>query len=160
LINVRTAEQMYQEVVSRFDQADIVVKAAAVSDFRPARVSAAKIKKTEDPMTLELVRNRDILHSLGDIKKQRSTPPLLIGFAAESDNLLAYGREKLEKKNLDFIVINDITAVDSGFGVDTNKVTLLDKNGARTDFPLLTKEETARGIWSRVVNTPNQVDSL
>jgi phosphopantothenoylcysteine decarboxylase/phosphopantothenate--cysteine ligase len=151
LIGVRTAEEMFREVVDRFDAADIIVKAAAVSDFRPARMSATKIKKSGEDMGLELARNRDILQTLGAMKQQKPNPPLLIGFAAESDNLLAYGREKLEKKNLDFIAINDITATDSGFGVDTNRVILLDKNGGQTDLPLLSKEETARAIWSRVI---------
>ena len=157
LIDVRTAEQMYQEVVDRFDAADIIVKAAAVSDFRPTRMSATKIKKNGENMGIELARNRDILQTLGAMKQQKASPPLLIGFAAESDNLLAYGREKLEKKNLDFIAINDITAADSGFGVDTNRVILLDRKGGQTNLPLLSKEETARAIWSRVIG---KADSL
>ncbi|MBI5558851.1 MAG: bifunctional phosphopantothenoylcysteine decarboxylase/phosphopantothenate--cysteine ligase CoaBC [Deltaproteobacteria bacterium] len=146
-IKVRTGAEMYREVLSRFDTADIIVKAAAVSDYRPAVFSADKIKKTGEKAALELEPNRDILHKLGEIKNQRAIPPLLIGFAAESTNLLEHGREKLERKNLDFIVINDITAPDSGFAVDTNRVILLDRQGGQLDFPLLAKEETARRIW-------------
>jgi phosphopantothenoylcysteine decarboxylase/phosphopantothenate--cysteine ligase len=151
LINIRTAAEMYREVLSRFDVADIIVKAAAVSDFRPAELSAGKIKKSGEDISLQLTPNRDILHKLGEIKDQRPRPPLLIGFAAESGNLVEYGREKLQKKNLDFIVVNDITAVDSGFGVDTNRVIILDRQEGQTEFPLLSKEETARGIWRLVL---------
>lgn len=151
LINVRTAAEMYREVLSRFDVADIIVKAAAVSDFRPAELSAGKIKKSGEDISLQLTPNRDILHKLGEIKDQRPRPPLLIGFAAESGNLVEYGREKLQKKNLDFIVVNDITAADSGFGVDTNRVIILDRQEGQTEFPLLSKEETARGIWRLVL---------
>ncbi|MEW6520737.1 MAG: bifunctional phosphopantothenoylcysteine decarboxylase/phosphopantothenate--cysteine ligase CoaBC [Thermodesulfobacteriota bacterium] len=151
LIRVRTAAEMYREVLSRFDVADIIVKAAAVSDFRPTELSAAKIKKSGEDVSLPLTANRDILQKLGEIKDQRPRPPLLIGFAAESDNLLAYGREKLRKKNLDYIAVNDITAADSGFAVDTNRVILLDRQGGQTEFPLLSKEETAREIWRQVL---------
>ncbi|MEW6288795.1 MAG: bifunctional phosphopantothenoylcysteine decarboxylase/phosphopantothenate--cysteine ligase CoaBC [Thermodesulfobacteriota bacterium] len=151
LINIRTAAEMYREVLSRFDVADIIVKAAAVSDFRPAELSAGKIKKSGEDISLQLTPNRDILHKLGEIKDQRPRPPLLIGFAAESGNLVEYGREKLQKKNLDFIVVNDITAADSGFGVDTNRVIILDRQEGQTEFPLLSKEETARGIWRLVL---------
>ncbi len=152
LIKVRTAAEMYREVLSRFDVADIIVKAAAVSDFRPTELSPGKIKKTGEDISLPLTANRDILQKLGEIKDQRPKPPLLIGFAAESDNLVEYGREKLRKKNLDFIAVNDITAADSGFAVDTNRVILLDRQGGQTEFPLLSKEETAREIWNRVVS--------
>ncbi len=150
-IRVRTAEEMYREVLGRFDVADIIVKAAAVSDFRPSVVSPGKIKKSGAEQVVSLVQNRDILKKLGEIKDQRPNPPMLIGFAAESENLLEYGREKLRNKNLDYIVINDITAADSGFAVDTNRVTLLDRRGGQYDFPLLSKEETARGIWDTVL---------
>ncbi|MCJ7603440.1 MAG: bifunctional phosphopantothenoylcysteine decarboxylase/phosphopantothenate--cysteine ligase CoaBC, partial [Desulfobulbaceae bacterium] len=152
LVNVRTAAEMYREVLSRFDAADIIVKAAAVSDFKPAELSSGKIKKSRENISLQLTANRDILQKLGEIKDQRPNPPLLIGFAAESDHLVEYGREKLRKKNLDFIVINDITAADSGFGVDTNRVIMLDRQGGQTEFPLLSKEETAQGIWTKVVS--------
>ncbi len=152
LVRVRTAEEMYMEVMSRFDTADIVVKAAAVSDFRPAEISSQKIKKTHEKITLQLIQNRDILQKLGEIKNRRINPPLLIGFAAESDHLVEYGQEKMQKKNLDFIAVNDITAADSGFAVDTNRIILLDRQGGQIEFPLLSKEETARRIWGRVVS--------
>lgn len=151
-IRVRTAEEMYCEVLGRFDAADIIVKAAAVSDFRPSAVSSEKIKKSTADQVVTLVQNRDILKKLGEIKDQRANPPLLIGFAAESENLLEYGREKLHRKNLDYIVINDISAADSGFAVDTNRVTLLDRRGGRHDFPLLSKEETAWALWDKVLS--------
>jgi phosphopantothenoylcysteine decarboxylase/phosphopantothenate--cysteine ligase len=152
LIKVRTAAEMYMEVLSRFDAADIIVKAAAVSDFRPSEISSRKIKKTEKNLSLQLTRNRDILQKLGEIKDQRANPPLLIGFAAESENFVEYGMGKLRRKNLDFIAVNDITATDCGFAVDTNRIILLDRRGGQTEFPLLSKEETARRIWERVVS--------
>ena len=151
-VKVRTADEMYREVLSRFDAADIIIKAAAVSDFSPRNVSSQKVKKNDAELTLELKKNRDILQKLGEIKNQRPNPPLLIGFAAESENLLEYGKKKLEKKNLDFIVINDISADDSGFGVDTNRVTILGSEGSETELPLLSKEETAHRIWDHALN--------
>ncbi len=149
-IKVRTATEMYNEVLGRFDQADIIVKAAAVSDFAPKEIASQKVKKNVAELSITLQQNRDILQKLGEIKNQRPNPPLLIGFAAESDNLLIHGREKLEKKNLDYIVINDITTDDSGFAVDTNRVVMLDRSGNQIDFPLLSKEDTARKIWDEI----------
>ncbi len=152
-VKVRTASEMYSEVMARFDVADIIVKAAAVSDFRPVEVARQKVKKTEAGLTISLMQNRDILHKLGEIKDDRPKPPLLIGFAAESENILENGRQKLQKKNLDYIVINDISADDSGFAVDSNRVTILDRHGRQTDLPLLLKEETALRIWQEVLGS-------
>lgn len=150
VIKVRTADEMYGEVLARFDRADIIVKAAAVSDFAPREIALQKVKKTEADFTITFKQNRDILKKLGEIKDQRPNPPLLIGFAAESENLLEHGRQKLETKNLDYIVINDITAADSGFAVDTNRVIMLSRSGEQKEFPLLSKEETARRIWNEI----------
>lgn len=151
LIAVRTAEEMYTEVMGRADVADIIVKAAAVSDFRPREREAGKIKKERAKLTIALDENRDILQKLGEVKGRRKNPLLLLGFAAESEDLVRHGREKLEKKNLDFIAVNDITGDDSGFAVDTNRIILLGREGEPKEFPLLTKEETADRIWDEVL---------
>lgn len=157
VVRVRTADEMYGEVLGRFDVVDIIVKAAAVSDFAPQHIAAQKVKKTEAELTITLKKNRDILEKLGQLKDQRAKPPLLIGFAAESDKVLEHGRQKLTKKNLDYIVINDITADDSGFAVDTNRVTILSRSGEQKELPLLSKEETAQRIWDEVAGvTPER----
>ncbi|MBA7715205.1 Cysteine/Cysteine sulfinic acid decarboxylase [subsurface metagenome] len=119
--------------------------AAAVADYQPKSEAKAKIKKESSPsLTLELVRTPDILTEVkGNFLK--------VGFAAESEDVVANARQKLEKKQLDLIVANDITDADSGFGVDTNKVTLIDRDGKVESLPLLTKREVADRILDRVV---------
>jgi phosphopantothenoylcysteine decarboxylase / phosphopantothenate---cysteine ligase len=150
-VHIRNAQAMYNEVVSRFDEADIIVKAAAVSDFRPAQAMAEKIKKQGSDLHLELARNKDILLELGQRNKKAGNSKTLVGFAAESENLLEEGKRKLQDKNLDCIVVNDISADDSGFAVDTNRVTMIDRNGGVKGFPLLSKDDTAERIWDEVI---------
>ncbi|MDD3619866.1 MAG: phosphopantothenoylcysteine decarboxylase, partial [Desulfobulbaceae bacterium] len=128
------------------DRATVIVKAAAVADFRPARPSAGKMKKREGLGAIELVENADILAELG---RNRKAGQVLVGFAAESDNLEEEGRRKLQAKNLDLVVVNDIGRPDAGFDVDTNQVILVDRTGSRP-LPLLSKEETADRIWDHV----------
>lgn len=151
-VHVRTAQEMWDQVMDRFDDADIIVKAAAVSDFRPARTMDQKIKKQGAGPHLELARNRDILFELGERNKTGNNPKFLIGFAAESQKILEEGKRKLQEKNLDCIVVNDISADDAGFAVDTNRVILLDRNGGVNEFPLLSKDETADRIWDEVIS--------
>ncbi len=149
-IQITTAQEMYDETISRAEGIDVVVKAAAVSDFRPDTQADQKLKKaTAKAGTLTLHANPDILQTLGQ-RKGKCHYPLLVGFAAESEDHLNEGRRKLREKNLDLMVVNDITGVDCGFGVDTNRVTLLDYNDATEELPLLSKEETAHRIWDRV----------
>jgi len=148
-VAVTTASEMFDAVMSRSDVMDVVVKSAAVSDFRPAEQSALKLKKTNGNTTLALCANPDILLALGQ-RKGKGTLPLLVGFAAESHDHLAEGKRKLRHKNLDLMVVNDITGSDCGFGVDTNRVTLLNPNDTTEELPLLSKEETAHRIWDRV----------
>lgn len=150
-IQVESADEMYEAVLSRYKEATIVVKAAAVADFKPAAVSAGKIKKNEMAPMLGLTRNRDILEELGK-RKNGADGPILIGFAAESQEHLSEGRRKLKEKNLDMIVINDILADNTGFDSPTNRVTILDRSGNALELPLLSKEETADRIWDRVVS--------
>jgi phosphopantothenoylcysteine decarboxylase / phosphopantothenate---cysteine ligase len=151
-VHIRDAQAMYDEVVNRFDDADIIVKAAAVSDFRPAHTMAEKIKKQGSDLYLELTRNKDILLELGQRNKKAGNPKILVGFAAESENLREEGKRKLQEKNLDCIVVNDISAADAGFAVDTNRVTMIDRKGEVKDFPLLSKDDTAERIWDEVIS--------
>jgi phosphopantothenoylcysteine decarboxylase/phosphopantothenate--cysteine ligase len=146
-VAVRSAEQMQQAVAAQVGPATVVVAAAAVSDYRPARRSGAKIKKADGPMPLELVRTPDILKELGAAKGGR----LLVGFAAETEDLVANARKKLEAKNLDLIVANDVTASGAGFGSPTNAVVLLRRDGTRRDVPLASKREVAERILDEIV---------
>ena len=149
-IQVTSALEMRTHVLACLDAATIVVKAAAVSDFRPAETADHKIKKGQSELSLQLVANPDILKELGKRKESSTKSPLLVGFAAESRDHLKEGARKLKEKNLDLIVINDIGGTETGFGVGTNRVTLLDRNGAQEEVPLLSKEEVAHRIWDAV----------
>ncbi|MEN8257655.1 MAG: bifunctional phosphopantothenoylcysteine decarboxylase/phosphopantothenate--cysteine ligase CoaBC [Thermodesulfobacteriota bacterium] len=146
LLQVRTAEEMYEAVLARYEEVDIVVKCAAVSDFRPRHCAPEKIKKSGAALDLELVANSDILRALGERKKEQ----LLVGFAAESENHLDEGRRKLAAKNLDMIVINDIKGKETGFQADTNKVTILTRSGEARELELLSKDLTARAIFEEI----------
>ncbi|MEA2083345.1 MAG: bifunctional phosphopantothenoylcysteine decarboxylase/phosphopantothenate--cysteine ligase CoaBC [Thermodesulfobacteriota bacterium] len=152
LIKVDTAEEMYKAILNFHEHFSIIVKAAAVSDFRPAGMSAHKLKKATSEMKFALKENRDILKELGRRKKKKGAgAPFLAGFAAESKDLKKEGKRKLEEKNLDIIAINDITRKDSGFGSDNSLLTLLDRRGKLEELPLMSKEETANLIWDRIV---------
>ncbi len=148
-IRVRSAQEMEREVLDRASAMDGIIMTAAVGDYRPARVAAQKIKKGADELTLHLIKNPDILASLG-----RSRPPgsrqVLVGFAAETEHLLENAREKLTHKNLDFIVANNLTESGSGFGTDTNRVKIIDRSGTVDELPTLSKDEVAARILDRV----------
>ena len=145
-VRVETALEMREAVLHAFDAVDAVIKAAAVADYRPKERAGQKIKKQEGGLTLELVRNPDILRELGEKK----THQLLVGFAAETEHVLDYARAKLEKKNLDFIVANDVSRKDAGFSADTNCVTILARDGACTEYPLMGKRQLADVILDHV----------
>ena len=153
VVRVVSAVEMHQAVLAVFDRADIVIKTAAVADYRPKEMAAGKIKKADGDLTLVLQRNPDILWELG----QKKTHQLLIGFAAETDNLLAYAQEKLTKKNLDMIVANDIMEIGAGFGGETNKVTLLTRAGEIYPLPQMSKYETAQAILDQIKMLPGPV---
>lgn len=146
-IYVKTARQMHQVVLTAFSGADVVISAAAVADYRPKDVVQEKIKKTGDSLLLDLEKNPDILADLGQIKGNR----LLVGFAAETSDLLTNAQQKLKTKNLDLIVANDVTKQGSGFGSPTNEVILISRDGKVEELPLLPKEEVARRILEAVV---------
>lgn len=141
-VNVQTAEEMRNACMTRSKIADIIVMAAAVADYKVVNRADEKIKKTEN-LTLDLVKNPDILHELGETKIAGQT---LIGFALETNNAVAYAKEKIIRKNLDFIVLNSLSDQGSGFGHDTNKVSLFDKHGAERAYPLLSKQAVAEQI--------------
>lgn len=147
LHHVETAEQMRATVMDLAAPADVVIKAAAVADFRPERYSKSKIKKDSDELTtIRLVRNPDILAELG----QRADGTLLVGFAAETDLAEQHGRDKLHRKGVDLIVVNRVDMADSGFNVDTNRAVLLRVDGGRREVPLTTKDRLAAVVCDEV----------
>ena len=139
---VESAAEMRKACLEFFPASDIVVMAAAVADYRPETIAPEKIKKTEDQFQLSLVKNKDILFELGTQKKQQC----LIGFALESTNLIEYASQKLQKKNLDFIIANPATEAGAGFGSDTNRISIVDRHNKITNFELKQKNELAVDI--------------
>lgn len=147
IINIKTNEEMKNEILKYFDWADIVIKSAAVADYKPKEYSTEKIKKGEGDLNLSLTRDNDILKSLGEIK----THQVLVGFAAESNDVLKNADKKLKNKNLDFIVANDITASDTGFGSDDNKVVILSKDNEKLELEKMSKIEVASNIFDMIL---------
>ncbi len=146
VVRVTTAQEMYDEVTARFEECDIVVKAAAVADYRPVKVSDNKIKKSNGNMTIELERNPDIIAELG----KRKTHQFLCGFSMETENLVENSKGKLERKNLDMICANSLKTEGAGFGTDTNVVTIITRDSI-TELPCLTKQETANRIFDEIL---------
>ncbi|RUM35893.1 MAG: bifunctional 4'-phosphopantothenoylcysteine decarboxylase/phosphopantothenoylcysteine synthetase, partial [Desulfobulbus sp.] len=146
-VNVLTAAEMHQAVMERAADSSIIIKAAAVADFKPQESSPRKIKKSGADLTLELTANPDILAGLG---KARTDHQLLVGFAAESDNHEDEGQRKLYDKNVDLMVVNDILGEKTGFDVDTNQVTLITRKNV-LPLPFLSKEETAGRILDKIL---------
>lgn len=143
LINVNTNEEMYNKVLEYYDKSDIVVKSAAVADYKPQNYSEKKIKKSEDDLKITFVRDYDILKTLGERKKNQ----VLVGFAAESNDLIENAQAKISKKNLDYIVANDITLEDTGFSSDNNLVTILSSDGKVYNLDKMSKREIARELF-------------
>ncbi len=149
-VDVRSASDMHQAVLARAPRMDVIVMAAAVADYTIATPDAQKIAKQDAPLVLTLTRTKDILGDLGQLASRRSTgTPLLVGFAAESHDVVSHARQKLERKNVDLIVANDISAPGAGFDVDTNAVTLVSRDG-NEDIPLQQKTAVASRILDRV----------
>ncbi|CAG36402.1 bifunctional phosphopantothenoylcysteine decarboxylase/phosphopantothenate--cysteine ligase CoaBC [Desulfotalea psychrophila] len=146
-IRVNTAEEMYARVMENASAADIIVKSAAVADFRPENYVEQKVKKEGASMSLGLARNPDILFELG---KGRRADQLLVGFAAESENIVDHGRSKLERKKLDMIAVNDISSAQTGFESDTNQLFVITEDGVVT-LPLTTKNHTANLLLDQMV---------
>ena len=147
VVKVKSALEMQNAVNNEFDTANVIIMAAAVADYRAKNVAPQKMKKTSsDEITIELVKNPDILKELCDKKSVSKNSPLIVGFCAESENLLNNAKEKIQKKGCDFLVANDISRKDIGFSSDYNEVTILDKNGNATKLERATKTEIARLI--------------
>ena len=147
IINIKTNEEMKKEILQNFKWADIVIKSAAVADYKPKEYSKEKIKKGEGDLNICLTRDNDILKFLGEIK----THQVLVGFAAESDNVLENAERKLKNKNLDFIVANDITSSDTGFGSEDNKVVILSKNNEKLELEKMGKKKVASNIFDMIL---------
>ncbi|KKB39290.1 bifunctional phosphopantothenoylcysteine decarboxylase/phosphopantothenate--cysteine ligase CoaBC [Bacillus thermotolerans] len=139
---VQSAEEMYQAVMERFAECDIVIKTAAVADYRPKVTHTEKMKKQEGDLVIEMERTRDILKTLG----QEKTHQMLIGFAAETTNVEEYAVKKLRTKQADMIVANNVKLAGAGFGSDTNIISIFKKDGTHKDFELMSKKEAARHI--------------
>ncbi len=148
VIYVESSDQMYDATLSHFKEKDIVICSAAVADYKPAKVSDQKIKKKEEDLSLNLVKTKDILGELGKLK----TSQCLVGFALETQNVEEYATQKLQKKNLDLIVANSAVEAGSGFGVDTNKITIIDRHNKITKFELKTKQEVAADIVNYIID--------
>ena len=153
-VRVDSALELFDEIDTRFDQTDVLIMAAAVSDYRVANEADSKMKKMDDsgPVTIELTENPDILKTMGDKKKEQ----FLVGFAAETDHLEKYAKKKLKEKNLDIIVANEVGRSDRGFNADENQVILFTADGDRTDVPLTAKSEVANIIISKVIEDLNK----
>lgn len=147
---VKNAEEMKTKVFGLAVNMDVIIKAAAVADYRPEKASDEKIKKKDDRLSIDLVRNPDILSELGSEKHKNRY--ILVGFAAETGNLVSNAREKLKDKNLDMIILNDVTKKDSGFDVDTNRVRIIYRNGHEEALDLMTKTDLAHRILDRVID--------
>ena len=146
LVKIESAKDMYESVLENLDENDVVIKSAAVADYKPKNYSNKKIKKSDDDLVIELDRNKDIAQEIGKIKNNK----ILVGFAAETNDLIENASLKIKKKNLDFIVANDLTKEGAGFGVDTNIVKIIDKEGNITEYPKMKKEEVANIILDKI----------
>lgn len=148
LVKINTTREMFHAVGEHFDTCDILIKSAAPSDYRPENTSPIKIKKKDgekDQLNIKFVRNPDIAEHYGNKKNKQ----IVIGFAAETDNLVEYAKNKLGKKNFDFIVANDVTKEGAGFKTDTNIVTIIDNKGEIESYPIMTKNKVAKIILDK-----------
>lgn len=155
LIKVESAREMQDNIEQHFSDSDITIMAAAVSDYRVKSVAEQKIKKSDEVMTIELVKNPDILKGLG--KKKRNNQ-FLVGFAAETQNILEYAQSKLQRKNLDMIVANDVSQAQAGFNVDTNIAKIITRDGQIKQAPLMKKTQLAQLIFDMIEEKLNKRD--
>ena len=149
-IDVTTAQEMREGVISAVERADVLLMAAAVADYRPAEAAPQKIKKSMGAQDLRLVRTPDILSDVAVQRAETGFPRVVVGFAAESQDLVKNARAKLETKGLDLIVANDITAPDAGFAAETNRVVILGREGSTEELPLMSKTAVAETVLERV----------
>lgn len=145
-VKVKSAQEMYDEVLKRFSDCDICIKAAAVADYRPAKISANKIKKSDETASIELERTKDILAQLGQMKKNQ----FLCGFSMETENMIENSRKKLERKNLDMIAANNLLTEGAGFGTDTNVITIITKE-KEISLEKMSKSQAAARILDEII---------
>ena len=145
-IGVSSAEEMRREVMQNYQDCDVIIMVAAVADYRPSEISPLKVKKDEDTLLLKLEKNPDIAKELGKVKENR----ILAGFCAETDNLMENAKKKIEEKNLDLIIANDVTMEGAGFGTDTNIIKIIKRDGSITELPLMSKLSAAHRIWDEI----------
>ncbi len=148
VIKIESAEEMFNACQALFASSDIAILSAAVADYKPKTVAESKIKKKDTELTLELTKTTDILETLGKQKKYQ----LLVGFALETENIIENAKEKIKKKNLDFIIANSAAEIGAGFGVDTNKITIIDKHNKLHNFELKSKQDVAKDIVNFALN--------
>ena len=146
LIKIESAKDMYNAIIENFDDNQVIIKSAAVADYKPKTYSDKKIKKNDDDLVIKLDRNKDIAYELGKIKKDK----ILVGFAAETNDIIENAKGKIQKKNFDFIVANDLTEEGAGFGTDTNIVKIIDKEGNINKYPQMKKDEVDNVILDKV----------
>jgi phosphopantothenoylcysteine decarboxylase/phosphopantothenate--cysteine ligase len=151
IIRVTSAEEMYNATHEHFDKSDVAILSAAVADYRPSEIASEKIKKKDTELTLRLSKTKDILASLGEIKKNQ----FLVGFALETENEEENAKLKLKKKNLDLIVLNSLRDKGAGFQTDTNKITLIGKDNKMLPFPVKPKKEVAKDILEYIIEQTN-----
>ncbi|MEH7254323.1 bifunctional phosphopantothenoylcysteine decarboxylase/phosphopantothenate--cysteine ligase CoaBC [Neobacillus niacini] len=154
VVKIESADEMYREVMNHYDCADIIIKTAAVADYRPKVSFDHKMKKQPGDKVIELERTKDILFELGSLKKDQ----ILVGFAAETENVEEYASKKLQTKNADMIVANNIKSDGAGFGMDTNIVTLIKRDGSKIELPLMSKKEVAEKIIDEIAALPKDLE--
>ncbi|MCT4688174.1 bifunctional phosphopantothenoylcysteine decarboxylase/phosphopantothenate--cysteine ligase CoaBC [Vallitalea sp.] len=147
-IQIESAEEMFTAVKDNLKDQNIIIKSAAVADYRPEVYVDKKIKKSDDDFKLTLTRNPDILKWIG---MHKTPEQLIVGFAAETNDVMENGISKLKKKNIDMIIVNDVTRADAGFGTDTNCVTLIDKKGNKKTYPVMPKKQLAHSILDYII---------
>lgn len=148
IVPVTTALEMHKEVMDNYEDYDILIMVAAVADYRCLETSDQKIKKSEDTLTLTLTKNPDIARDVGKVKGNR----ILVGFCAETNDLIENAKSKIQSKNLDMIVANDVTLEGAGFGTDTNIVKLIDRSGRIKELPIMSKSKVAHEMLNEIVN--------
>jgi phosphopantothenoylcysteine decarboxylase/phosphopantothenate--cysteine ligase len=153
VVKVDSALNMLEQIQNRFEKIDVLVMAAAIADFRPLHVATQKIKKTadNDNYTIELTKNPDILKTVAKNKINQ----FVVGFAAETENLIPNAEKKLKSKNADVILANDVSNLDAGFNVDTNRITLISHNAHPDNWPLMTKQAVADKFWKYYLKQGN-----
>jgi phosphopantothenoylcysteine decarboxylase / phosphopantothenate---cysteine ligase len=148
-IDVRSAEEMYNEIHKSYEDADVIIMAAAVADYTPEEVADNKMKKSDDSLQINLKSTKDILASVGSLKTENQ---ILVGFALETNNEEANAKAKLVRKNLDFIVLNSLNDKGAGFGYDTNKITIIDRSNKVEKYELKSKSEVASDIFNKIIS--------